>query len=178
MIGFWTRADSWGRKITPGGLAMLLVVLGAVNTWLPGFSAIVPLFSVMAVYYWAICWPEAMPRWFVFFLGLFQDITYNTPPGISSLLLLILLWVVTSQRRHLLKEPFIILWLMFALSVAGYGAADWLLSSLWYKHLFLDDAVWIRLLLSVMVYPCVHTLFTGVHVSIMRKQAETRRHAE
>lgn len=169
MIGFSQRLRLLFRRMAPGLFAMALVIVSAVNFQIQGISIVMPVFPLMVVYYWAIYWPEMAPRWFVFLLGLFHDLVHLAPLGLSSLLLLLLWWVVTSQRRHLLKEPFTVIWLMFGLCGGLYLAAEWLVQSIIAGHLFTGSALWMRLIISVLFYPVLHKMLNGLHQAVLQK---------
>lgn len=162
------KARELCRRTAAGIVALALTLLGAMNLQVYGSAYVMPVFPVMLVFFWAIYWPEVMPRWFVFLLGVFYDTLFHLPLGLSSLLLLLLWSLITSQRTPLLKEPFMIIWLVFSLSASLYGALEWLGNSLYYRHFFSDATLWMRYLFTILTYPLIHKLLNSVHKIILR----------
>lgn len=62
------------RRLLPALLGLFLILFSLVPVGAPNLSGIMPLFSVMAIYYWSIYRPDLMPGWAAFSLGLLQDI--------------------------------------------------------------------------------------------------------
>src|SRR3546814_2231338 len=55
------RVDLWFRQATPIALTVLLAVLSAVPIGVPGYSAVVPGYTAMAAFYWAVFRPDLQP---------------------------------------------------------------------------------------------------------------------
>lgn len=160
---FWKKFFQRIKLLLPAMLAIMLLILGLINFRVLGMHSFIPLFSTMVVYYWAIYWPDAMPKSFVLALGLIKDFLYGLPPGITSVLLLLLWWMMTVQRRYLIKEPFIIIWLFYVVSLAIYVTCSWLLNMLVMGQWFWDDAIAVQMAVSCAIYPLLHKLFNMIH---------------
>jgi len=162
-----TRAKFY-KAVIPGVISVFLVLLGSVNINIAGIASFVPLYLVMTVYFWSIYSPYYMPKWFVFLIGLFQDILYGMPMGISALLLLVLWGIVVSQRRHLTKEPFIVVWIMFVITIGFYIVAEWLINSIYFGELIFSPAIIMQLIVSVLIYPLIHKLYEFIHTFFLK----------
>jgi rod shape-determining protein MreD len=160
-----TRAEAREkyRSIVPALLAIILEIFLVINLQALGLKQIAPLFMVMFVYYWAIYSPEVLPRWSIFMLGMVHDVLNGGVMGFSALMLLILWGMMVPQRKYLLKEPFMVVWLVVVVPVGIYGTAEWVMYMLLQGEIKMDSTVWIRQLVSVMVYPCVHKVLNNVH---------------
>lgn len=168
MTSIWTKILTLLKFSSPGYIAIILVIIGAFNFQIPGLAKFVPLFALMTIFYWCAYWPDLMPKWFVFLLGLFQDAIYGTPIGITPLLLIITWWVIVSGRKHLVKEPFIVIWLMFALVVTLYVISNWLLNSIYAGELLYSNTMWMQCVLTIVIYPVIHKLFNYIHERLLK----------
>lgn len=169
ISSFREKLAGLGKSITPGVITIFLIIAGSANIQIPGFSAFVPLFAAMSVFYWGIYWPDMMPKWFVFVIGLFQDALYGTPAmGMTSLLLLLLWGIVVSQRRHLIKEPFLVIWSMFTLSIILFIFFGWVIFSLYLGEATFSSSSIMQFIFSVLFYPLVHKIFNAMHLSFLK----------
>ena len=150
-------------------ITIMLIVLGAVNYQIANFSTFFPMFLVMTVFYWTIFWPRLFSKWLVFALALFQDILYGTPVGITAFLSLIYWGGIISQRRFLVREQFLALWALFAVSLFFYIAVEFVAYSIYYKKILFSYEIIMRFLISVLIYPLVHKFFNSNQM-LLRQQ--------
>ncbi len=109
-----------GRRLVPFGLSFLLLLLSVAPLISPGFSPAGPMMMLLCVYYWAVHRPDLMGYIGGFLLGLMQDILMGTPPGVSSLVLMLAQSVVMTQHRFFVGKPFLVTW--WALGLVALGA--------------------------------------------------------
>ena len=50
---FWHRVDRFARDLTPFALTFLLLVINAIPFHIPGFAQVVPMLSLIGIYFWA-----------------------------------------------------------------------------------------------------------------------------
>ena len=84
---FWHRLDLLGRSFVPFLVTLMLAILMALPLRLPALSTIMPAFTLIAVYYWAVHKPHLMPLWAVFLIGLVQDLLSGEPLGVAIIVL-------------------------------------------------------------------------------------------
>lgn len=125
-----------------------------------------PFFLLMAVYYWAIYRPTVMPVGYTFALGLILDFLADLPLGLSALVMVGLQTVVRRSRIFLMGQPYVMVWLGFAILSIAYTAAFWFLMSV--KNMaFVPAASLIQMLvasaLSVLLFPLASLILQGVH---------------
>lgn len=89
-----------------------------------------PPFLLSFVFLWAVYRPNWLPVILVFLAGLLADILGSVPLGLNAVLLVLVYWPVTVQRRVFLREPFPFLWLSFAAILAAVELVRWLFVSL------------------------------------------------
>ncbi len=145
--------------------ALLAVVFFAGIISVPLFSHITLSISflMMAVYYWSISRPTLIPSWMVFVLGLLTDTLTMIPLGVNALMLLIIQRLVVRQRRYLMAQPFILLWLGFVV----VNALSWL--ALWagyqlLAHISLElNSVLFSFLISAFTFPFMYIILHQTH---------------
>lgn len=163
MVNIVRYASASGRFMLPGILTLLLLLLSMVNFRLPGISEFMPFTVAMVVFYWALFVPRLMPKWFVFVLGILQDAAYGAPLGISSLIYLLLWWLVVSQRRYFVKETFVVLWAVFSVFALFITLLSWGIHSLFFDMPLPLGNMGLQWIFSVLFYPFLHMLCNAVH---------------
>ncbi len=92
-----------------------LFVLSVVSLPLPDIGVARPGLLVMAVYYWSVYRPTLMPPYLCFMAGLLLDFLIGLPLGVNAVILTLVQWIVRDQRRFLMGQAYIVIWLVFAL---------------------------------------------------------------
>lgn len=165
---FLQQIDQAVRHLLPVGLVLLLILINALPSRLPGFAAVVPLLPLIGVYYWSIYRPDLMPPALAFGLGLLNDVIAGTPLGVSSLVYLLAQGMTASQRRFFHGKPFRIAWWGFGLVSAGAFALQWLLVSLLLGHTLEPRAVMFEFLMTLFFYPLLSWLFARTQLALLR----------
>jgi rod shape-determining protein MreD len=156
------------RIATPFVLSLLLAFLSVVPIPIPGFAAVTPAMTLIAVYYWSIYRPDLLPAVAVFIIGFIQDTLFGTPLGVSSLALLGVQAVVGRQRRFFYGNAFLVEWWGFMLVAPGALVAVWALTSLYFGAWVPLRPVGFQLLLTIALYPLLTWLFGRVHQRLPR----------
>ena len=157
--GLWRRLVRFSRSLTPLLLTLAVVLASVLPLRIPHFAVVMPLLSMMAVFYWSIYRPELLPAAAVFALGVVQDALGGGPLGLSALVLLLVHGVGVSQRRFFLGKSFAVEWWGFILVASGAALVGWLLASLYYTAWIDPGAVLAQALLTMALYPCFSWLF-------------------
>lgn len=149
----WGKADTAARRLTPFGLTVILVLIGAVPLHVPGFAPVAPLLPMIGIYYWAIYRPDLMPVAAVFIIGILYDALSGAPMGVSAAVFVIVHGIIDSQRRFFAGKSFVIVWLGFFLVSAGALVATWLLVSAFYGTLVKSEALMFQYLITLGCFP-------------------------
>lgn len=149
----WGKVDTAARRLTPFGLTVILVLIGAVPLHVPGFAPVTPLLPMIGIYYWAIYRPDLMPVSAAFIIGVLYDALSGTPMGVSAAVFVIVQGVIDSQRRFFAGKSFIIVWLGFLLVSAGALLVTWLLVSALYGTLVKSGALMFQYLITLGCFP-------------------------
>jgi rod shape-determining protein MreD len=161
------RIDGLGPRLVPFVLAVVLVILSIVPLGFPGYAAVMPIFSLIAVYHWTIYRPELMPSYAVFVIGLLQDLVTAAPIGLSPLLLLITRAAVSSQRRFFVGKLFPFVWWGFALTMALASPLLWLAAGMLSGRLLDPRSFAFQAVLTIAFYPVASWLFVRVHRAML-----------
>lgn len=154
------------RLMLAQGVILLFVLLTVVSFSVPHAGDFKPFFVLMAVYYWAIYRPTIMPVAYTFALGLIIDLLAELPIGLTALVLVGLQTIVQRSRLFLMGQPYVMVWLGFAIMAVAYALSLWLLMSLSVLNFALMGAfvqTMIAALLSVLLFPLASLLLQAVH---------------
>lgn len=154
------------RLLLAQGVIVLFLLLNIVSFSMPHAGDFKPFFLLMAVYYWAIYRPTVMPIAYTFVLGLIFDLLAELPIGLSALILVAIQTVVQKSRLFLMGQPYIMVWLGFAITTAVYTISFWFLISL-SEFSFAPLRAFVQMmlagLLSVMIFPLGSLILQAVH---------------
>lgn len=156
------------RHALPFLATLLLILLVATPTRLPGFASIAPQLPLVAIYYWAIYRPDLLRPWAGFALGAVADIIGGTPLGVSSLVFLMVQGVAGSQRR-LLGKSFLMAWWGFAMIGAGAQIVEWAMSSMVLVKLLPFKALAFQYLMTLVTYPLLAWAFVRAQIALLRR---------
>src|SRR3546814_13442037 len=92
------RVYLWLRQATPVALTLLLAVMSAVPIGVPGYSAVVPGYTAMAAFYWAVFRPDLQPPSALFLVGTLPAILAATPLGMTAHSLMIVNGLAVSSQ--------------------------------------------------------------------------------
>lgn len=166
---FWQRLDIFARHLLPLAVTLLLVLLAAVPTHVPGLVRIGPMLTLIAVYYWGVHRPDLMGYGTVFMVGLFEDVLSGTPIGVGSLTLLATLAVVFTQHKFFRGKSFVVTWWAFVLVAAGAALLKWLLVSAVQADAADPAAALVSYLMTAAIYPLVAWLFARIQLAFLKE---------
>jgi len=162
------RLDLWLRQSTPMAITAVLAVLSVVTIGIPGYSAVVPGFTAMATFYWAVFRPDLQPASALFLIGVLQDILTGTPLGLTAVSLLLLHALALSQRRALVTKPFLLTWVGFMVILLPVAVLAWvMMSALQFRLIGPEPAVF-QYLVTVLGFPVVAWAFVRIHRYVVR----------
>ena len=154
------------RLVLAQSVIVLFLLLNVVSLSMPHAGDLKPFFLLMAVFYWAIYRPTVMPSAYTFLLGLTVDLLSNLPFGMSALILLAIQTLVRRSRLFLMGQPYMMVWLGFAITALAYAAAVWFLITLRGLTFPPKNAVYQMLAatgLTILLFPLASIILQGVH---------------
>jgi rod shape-determining protein MreD len=131
----------------------MMAVLTLVPLRIPGYAALTPALTLMAVYHWTIYRPDLLPAVGLFLIGLAEDTLTGAPIGSGALVLLLARAAVLRYRRHSVNRTFPFIWAGFGLLAGITMLATWLFNCLIQMNFFDLRTTVFRLVLTVTVFP-------------------------
>lgn len=160
----WPQVLIFLTRRLPCVLALMFALFSAAPSflWL-GAETAMPWLTLMMVFYWAVYRPDLLPAWFVFFIGIVQDVVYGIPFGIFALLYTSTYWVAFTQRRLLLSSIFPVVWSAFSLIVLTVTAAYWIAGSIAYTSVQPGVPYLLRAASTILLFPVFFKVFEKGH---------------
>ncbi len=154
------------RLMLAQGVIIIFLLLNVVSFSMPHAGDFKPFFLLMAVYYWAIYRPTVMPTGYTFALGLIMDLLAELPTGMSALILVGLQTIVRRSRLFLMGQPYIMVWLGFAIMAVSNAVCMWLIMCIKFfdvAPLAALSQTLVAALLSILLFPLASLILQGVH---------------
>lgn len=158
------RFDWLWRLFIAHSFTIAVLVFSLVSFSIPYAGQIKPYFLLMVVYYWAIYRPGLVPPLLVLTLGFVHDLIAGQPVvGITAFTLLAVQVVVRDQRLFLMSQPFIMIWLGFALTIILTSILEWILFSLFTLRLTSLMPYAAEGVLSAFLFPVIAMILGLIH---------------
>ena len=125
MSALSEQMDVFLRFCVPYTVMFILFIFNMVFFYTPLSTTIEVPFVVMMIYYWAIYRPMLIPPSLVFVVGVCLDSMSGFPMGLSSFIFLILRQIVSDQRLFLTGQPFLVIWLGYAIVSGAFVILQW-----------------------------------------------------
>jgi len=109
------RVNNSIARLWPLLTTLVMATLTIVPVRIPGYAALTPALTLMAVYQWTIYRPDLLPPWGLFVIGLCEDLLSGAPVGLGALVLLVARTAVFRARRQFINRTFPFIWAGFAL---------------------------------------------------------------
>ena len=154
------------RFAFPAASTALLLLITAAPLGLPGQAEAQIVVALSAVYFWSLFRPASMPPPVVFLLGVLVDLLGFAPVGVGVLSLLIVHGLALRWRRLLVRQGFVMVWLVFAAVAAAASVLQWALTSLLTFSLLPPGPAVFQAELAAGLYPTLAVLMTRAHQSL------------
>jgi rod shape-determining protein MreD len=147
------RVNSGTARMLPIATTLLAATIAILPVPVPGYAALTPAFTLMAVYHWTIYRPDLLPPFGIFAIGFAQDLLSGAPVGITALVLLLARAAVLRGRRYFINRTFPFVWTGFTLLATAAMLTQWALHSMLQLTLFDLRSTMFRTVLTVAVFP-------------------------
>src|SRR6266852_545425 len=147
------RVNSGVARMLPIATTLLAAIITILPVRVPGYAALTPAFTLMAVYHWTIYRPDLLPPVGLFAVGLAQDLVAGAPVGVGALVLLLARAAVLRYRRYFINRTFPFVWGGFTLLGAGAMLALWALHCLLQLSFFDLRTTVFRTVLTIAIFP-------------------------
>jgi rod shape-determining protein MreD len=147
------RVNSGLARALPIATTVLAAVLSILPVRAPGYAALAPAFTLMAVYHWTIYRPDLLPPVGLFAIGLAQDLLAGAPVGAGALVLLVARAVVLRYRRYFINRTFPFVWCGFTVLGAAAMLGLWALHCLMQLSFFDLRTTVFRTVVTTAIFP-------------------------
>lgn len=162
------RLDQTARQWVPFSATTLLMLFGLTPLYVPAFSSVTPMLTLIAIYYWAVYRPEVLGYGAGFAVGLLEDLLVGTPLGSTSLILMLCQWLVFYQQKFFNGRPFHVVWAAFVLVSVSAVILRWILVGIFSTSGFVSFGPGIATVaFTVALYPLVGWLLAQAHTRLM-----------
>lgn len=161
MIHPAKRLELFFLSVLPSLVAIVLTVLYLSAKHLSGVNQFMPLLPILPIFYWGMV-ARDMHYIFVFLIGIILDAVIGMPLGLTSILFMIFLIMVHSQRKFFHKDIFLIKWAYFAVLMAVMSIANWFLLAFFMQHNEPLAPGLLQWLLTTLTYPIFHRIFDSI----------------
>jgi rod shape-determining protein MreD len=161
------RGDNLSARLLPIATTAAAGVLSIQPIPVPGYAALAPALTLMAVYHWTIYRPDLLPSSALFLIGVVHDLLAGGPPGVTSLLLLLSRAAVLRYRRWFPDRDFPFVWAGFTLLTTAALAGLWLLNCLLEARLVGFRSVVFRAVLTISLFPIASFLLGRTQRALM-----------
>lgn len=160
------RLSAAFRNAVPGMLMLALVIGSAIPLRLPAYAIVAPMIPLMALYYWAVHRPDLLPFPMAFVLGILEDVLLGAPLGVHAFIYMIVLLVVSSQRRFLIGRSFWVLWWGFLIVAPLTALLEWVLYSAVFGVVMPVEPAIFRTLMTVGAFPALAWICIQCHRAV------------
>ena len=160
------QLDMSARRFLPASATALLLLLTATPMGLPGQPELQAASALACVVFWSLFRPASMPPPVVFLLGLLTDLLGFSPPGVGVLTMLLVHGLALRWRRGLVRQGFMVVWLMFVAIIACASALEWALTALLTFRLYPPGSAFFQAALGAGLYPPLAVILTRAHQTL------------
>jgi hypothetical protein len=151
-----TNKRETAGKITAHILAILSIMVSALDIKISGISAIIPLFDLIIIFYFAI-FKDVFAIWFLFLLGLYHDSLNGNWVGITSLCYILSVKTFTILNHKLIiRKNFKQIWQQFMAFMIVFLILKWLLLSIFNGAFYSINVMVIQIILTSALYVLSH----------------------
>lgn len=165
----WQKLEQFLRQSAPSLATLLLVLLSVMPLPIPSYGAVAPVLPMIAVYYWAAHRPDLLPFTIVFAAGLLLDILAAGPLGLHSFVFLVCQFLVITQRRLLVGQPFLFLWCGFVVVQLLATLLEWLAFGIYANDMQSIGPSLISALITMALFPMIAWLLLQLQRGLLRR---------
>ena len=148
-------------------VAILFVIFNVSDIRIAGLSDLVPLFDLMAVFYFAV-FRNVFAVWFIFLMGIWNDALNGNPLGTTALCYIVLTkFFALLNHKLMIRENFKQIWQQFISFCFCFLLMKWLILSVFNGEFYSITTVLVQLVLSSALYVVVHKFFEYLNTKLL-----------
>ncbi len=155
------------RVITLHLVALLLVIFNVSDIRIAGLSDLIPLFDLMAVFYFAV-FKNSFGVWFIFLMGVWNDALNGNPLGTTALCYIVLVKFFSLMNvKLMIRENFRQIWQQFIAFCFCFLLMKWLILSVFNGEFLSFATVVVQFVLSSAIYVLMHKFFDYLSTKLL-----------
>ncbi len=165
--------QSWGRRLDiaarhscPANCTVLLMLLCQAPFGIEDQAVLLPVVTLICVWFWSVFRPAAMPPPVVFLIGLLLDLLGYFPLGVGVLIALLVHGMALRWRRGLSRQGFAVTWLAFIAVAVPAAMLGWALTMLLTFRFLPPGPALFQAALSAALYPTLAVPLARAHRTI------------
>ncbi|MGC9271483.1 rod shape-determining protein MreD [Acidiphilium sp.] len=159
----WRGLDRAARHALPATSIALAVIVLAIPGLLPAQPEFRAGFVVASVYFWSLYRPAALPAPIVALLGVLLDLLGASPLGLWAALLLLEQAAILAVRRTLVRQSFLLVWLVFAAAVVAITAAEYVARGILDLTILPPAPIISQAIIAILIYPILALALIRAH---------------
>lgn len=160
------QLDIAARRSFPATSTALMLLFASLPLGVPGQADVQVAVALAGVFFWSIFRPASMPPAVVFLLGLLTDLLGYAPVGVNVLALLLAHGLAFRWRRVLMRQDFLVVWLVFVGFAVGGAALSWAFTALLSVRLLDPIPAAFQAAIGAGCYPALAVLLTRAHQTL------------
>lgn len=162
--------NSFPRSLALHLIVILLAIFNLCDIKIAGFSKLIPLFDLMAVFYFSV-FRHVFYSWFLFLLGVICDALNADIIGITPLcyILLVKLFLIANHKL-MLRQEFKQIWHQFVAFCFCFLLLKWCLLMLLNGVYYSIVPVLVQFVLSSVIYVLMHKFFDYLTLKLLEEK--------
>lgn len=148
-------------------VAILLVIFNVSDIRIAGLSDLIPLFDLMAVFYFAV-FTNVFAVWFIFLLGVWNDALNGNALGTTAICYILLTkFFAVLNHKLMIRDNFRQIWQQFIAFCFCFLLIKWLMLSIFNGEFLSISTVVVQFILSSVLYVPLHKCFDYLRVKLL-----------
>ncbi|MFV9875482.1 MAG: hypothetical protein AB8U25_02770 [Rickettsiales endosymbiont of Dermacentor nuttalli] len=153
------------RYFFPLIIVTTILAVTVIPLKLPGTYCYIVFMDVIVIFYWIIYYPKLLSPFVLIVIGILHDSLYGTVIGITTICYMIVQYLILSQRKLFITQPFVVIWLVFSMFSFVFISLKTILISLIAGEIIINHHLLFQWLFISFIYPLFHILFN--HMSTL-----------
>lgn len=164
QLGFLDRMEITARLSVPYAFMALLLILSLISVPYPLALVFDAPLLLIVLFYWSVFRPTLVPPPLVFCAGLVFDLLAGMPlPGLTAILLLVVRLGVVDQRRYLMGQGFVLIWLGYGGISLFYIFSQWAVLSVSHFQILPYQDFATTYFAGLLIFPLIYVLIHITH---------------
>lgn len=156
------NADTFLRFFAAYVVIIFFIILDVQAYGSQSVQELKPLLSCLALFYWSVYRPTLIPIWLAFIFGLMIDV-YGGYLGLNALGFTLIRFIISSQRRLFVGQPFINIFLGFSVAILLFYAMQWSVMAMLSGTMVSPILISMKIISAIVTFPAFVLFMRSVH---------------